>query len=502
MYRLRLLAAALLAVPVGHASAMSVDDESVPGVTLVRVSEGDVAATVASELQALLDDGRRTALAGDSTTLAAMRPAFAHAWPEANTIVLDPASGLGVFGFDAIDEVDRHAKLAGWSWGEELRSPSRTTRSTVGLTLLRQVHFNVTATSPSQVCRRFSAEMLAVLFGDTSPSQDEFRAFRREARRWCQYGNLSQHAAERPQFTIEPFRRSSLPRLSLSAEWALIRSEDPVQSDRTSYLFWARTVGEGAGTGFTLRDGLQAWLDPETREIRDLMDVAIHSGWGSVDAPEVTTAWPLHSTFPRIGDVHVFRCDGPEAFLPRVCPASPVLRKLYPDDSFDGKITTSASHGFTYGGEAKFGVAADSHGKLGSTLTFGLQALRHSGRVVQGDAAFVQTRSNAATVYYRSTWWTPNVPALYRWIETHGVQGLLGGATPLATTLNPRHDVIWELPMLGNAGRALPYHVVYEMGLNVCKQDFSCLPREPQRHAMSKARVGWMDGITVHVPRQ
>jgi hypothetical protein len=482
------------------AAAMSVDDTTLPDVVLIRVEAHDAAAGVSAELQRLLDDGQRTVLVGEPETLAALRPSFAHAWPVADTIVLDPASGLGVFGFHAPDDASRLEQLAAWPWSPPLRTASRSTRSTVGLTLLRQVHFSITGSSPSQVCRNFNAEMLAVVFGDQSPSIDEFRAFRREARRWCQYGNLSQHAAARHHFTIEPFRKTSLPRLSLAAEWALIRSEDPLDAERSSYLFWARTMGEGGGTGFTLRDGMQAWLDPVTHDIHHLMDVAIHSGWGTVDSPDVTTAWPLNSTFPQTGDIHVFRCDSPSFYTRRVCPASPMLRKLLPDDSFDGKITSSANHGFTYGGEAKLGVAADSMGKLGTTLTFGLQALRHSGRTVQGEMPFVQTRSNAGTVYYRSTWWTPNVPALYRWIEAQDARGLLGAATPLAATINPRHDIIWELPMLGNANRALPYHVVYEMGINQCRETFDCMGPDSRSHASSKARVGWMDGITVHVP--
>ena len=490
----------MLAWPFCTVSAMSTDDTSLDDVVLVRVDAHDASARVISELQRLLDDGRRTVLIGEPGVVATMRPAFAHAWPVADTIVLDPASGLGVFGFSAGDDASRRERLVSWQWESPLRAATRSTRSTVGLTLLRQVHFSITGSSPAQVCRNFNAEMLAIVFGDQSPTVDEFRAFRREARRWCQYGSLSHHAAEPHQFAIAPFRKTSLPRLSLAAEWALIRSEDPLDQERSSYLFWARTMGEGGGTGFTLRDGLQAWLDPATRDIHHLMDVAIHSGWGTVDSPDVTTAWPLNSTFPQTGDVHIFRCDSPSMYVPRVCPASPILRKLLPDDSFDGKITASSSQGFTYGGEAKLGAVADNHGKVGASLTFGLQALRHSGRTVQGEMPFVQTRSNAGTVHYRSTWWTPNVPALYRWIDVNNARGFLGAATPLAATLNPRHDIIWELPMLGNARRALPYHVVYELGINTCRDTFDCMGPDSRSHAASKVRVGWMDGITIHVP--
>jgi hypothetical protein len=306
--------------------------------------------------------------------------------------------------------------------------------------------------------------------------------------------------AQAPHFTVGNYRASSVPRLSLTTEWALLRSEDRADSTRTSYLFWARTMGDGAGTGFTRDGGRRAWVDPATRELRELMDAAIHSGWGDIDSPDIVTAWPANSSFPGTGDVFLFRCDGPEAFRPSNCPYLPALRKLYPDDAFDGKVNLSAGESITYGGEIKLSRSMDSEGKVSTALSFGMQAMRGTTSTSQIDASLSQTRSNAGTVFYRSTWWTPDVYAIYRWLANRSPAADITKATPLATTLNPRHEILWELPLHPNAGRVLPYHVVYEMGLNTCNIELKCTGPGSVLGERAKARVGWVDGVTLFLP--
>jgi hypothetical protein len=490
--RLLSIMTAVLALPVG---AVSVDSSTIEGVTLVRVQPSDDQDEVIARLQSLLDDGQRTVLIGSVATLSSVRPPFARAWPSTTTIVLDPSAGLGISGFDAPHDEDRLKVIADWSWGAEPSGSNRVTRATGVEPRFHAVAFTITAPSPAQMCRNFSAETWTSVFGDRTPSADEFRAYRREVRRWCQYGNLSMHTAAVPQFVVPSYRETSKPRLSLLSEWALIRSEDRANPDGASYLFWTRTLGDGAGTGFTREGGGRAWVDSKDRALRDIADMAIHSGWGFVERPDVTTAWPSNSSFPYTGDIHLFRCDAPAALRPLDCPASPMLRKLYPGDSFNGRLTISAGETMTYGGEAKLGASVDSRGKASASLSFGLQFLRGTTRSVTADVPMVQVSSNASTVYYRSTRWTPDVDAIYRWLDQRREFDLTK-ATPLATTLDPRHEILWELPLEGNAGRALPYHVVYEMGLNTCDETFLCVWRGER----AKARVGWMDSVTVYLP--
>lgn len=482
--------------------AMARDETSLPGVTLIEVVAGDDAAAVRSAVGGLLDAGQRIVMAGDAQVLASMRLPFARVWPSGNTILLDPGAGLGIFGVDAHDAEARRRLVAAWPWVPDPAPPGRQVRAAPQIVGSRIVHvdFDVVAGSPSQMCRGFSATMMSRAFGERSPLPAERKAFRAELRRWCQYGNLSMHAAQVPHFTVGNYRESPVPRLSLTTEWALLRSEDRADETRTSYLFWARTMGDGAGTGFTREGGHRAWVDPVTHELREVMDAAIHSGWGDIESPDVITAWPANSSFPSTGDVFLYRCDGPELFRPANCPYLPTLRKLYPDDAYDGKVNLSAGESITYGGEIKLSRGLDSEGKVSSTISFGMQAMRSTTTTSQLDASLAQTRSNAGAVFYRSTWWTPDVYAIYRWLAGRTSAADITKATPLATTLNPRYEILWELPLRPNAGRVIPYHVVYEMGLNTCDRLLACTGPGNTLGERAKARVGWVDGITLFLP--
>lgn len=495
---------ALCALPMGNASAWSVDELTMPAIAVVSVVDGDSPVDVRNQLRLLIDEGQKAVLAGPSDVLAQMKPDGVHAWPATNTIVLDPGATLGIFGFNAGDDEERRSTLRQWPWGEDV-FPVGSVRPRRELHILpgqRHVEFSLVASTPSQVCRQFSRRMADSLFSDVTPSRLQQRAFRREVRRWCQYGNLSVHAAEPPAFTIEPFRGSNELRLSLVAEWALIRSEDRADEAKNSYLFWTKTIGEGAGTGFTRRHGEDAWYDPASGAVHSLMDAAIHSGWGSIEDRDVVTAWPLNSSFPQSGNVHVFRCDSPEAFRPADCPFMPLLRKLYPDDSFDGAVTVSAGESINVGGDAKISRSMDTEGKVALSMTFGLNMMRSESSGRQLEMALTQTRGNGDVRYYRSIWWLPDIGAIQRWIATRGHSGSLAKATPLAGTLNPRHEILWELLLSENGGRRLPYHVVYEAGWNTCVHGTWCADyRKPAHSSLpAKARVGWSDGIVVNLP--
>lgn len=490
---------ALCFLPVGPALAVSVDETSLPGVVLLHVGEADNTGDVIGTIEGLLDDNRRLVVFGAPSELTRVRPDVANVWPATNTVVLDPMAGLGINGFDAPGDEARLQAIKLWPWASDARvGGTREPRVPRPDASFHQVDFSVSAGSPAQICRNFSDGMASEVFGDRRPDADSLRAFRREVRRWCQYGNLSFYAADGAHFTIEPFRGSPVPMLSLLTDWALIRSEDRADPGLTNYLFWTKMVGEGAGSGFTRRSRDGAWYDAVRKEVRNIMDAAIHSGWGPIEPRDVVTAWPLNSTFPLTGDNHLFRCDGVPAFRPPDCPLSPRLLKLFPQDSFDGKVTVSTNESLAFGGEAKVGRSFGA--RRTTSMTFGLHAARTVGRTAQVDMAMTRVRSNGGTAFSRSTWWTPDIPALFRWLEARGRVGDLGGTTPLAATLNPRHEILWELPLEGNAGRTFPYNVVYEAGLNTCADDYKCVSFGTALDLRSKARVGWSDVLRVHLP--
>ncbi|UPG89058.1 hypothetical protein L2Y96_16880 [Luteibacter aegosomaticola] len=474
-------------------------------VVVITVDHTDAVEAVVDYIEALVDSGSRVALTGDPRVIARMRPPFARAWPATNTVVLDASATLGISGIDARDETERDALLQRWPWDHDvLPHAGGTVRRAPDEAVRRRQHveFSVLATSPSAVCGAFSRNMAAALFGTATPGGATRRAFRREVRRWCQYGTLSSHAAEPAQFTIEPFRHADEVVLNLDTEWALMRNEPTESAENTTYIFWTRTMGEGAGTGFSRRHGSDGWYDPDTRVVRDLLDAAIHSGWGPIEGRDVVTAWPLNSSFPAVGNVHVFRCDAPNAFRPYECPLAPRLRKLYPDDTHDGMVTVSAGEALSVSGDAGVTRTVSTDG-ASTHVTLAMSVGRATSSTTQVAQALVDIRSNADTVSYRSTWWRPDVPAIQQWIDARKHSGSLVKATALASTLNPRHEMVWELPLRGNSARDLPYHVVYEAGWNTCINATHCKDhsRYPMPDLPVKARVGWSDGMVLTLPR-
>lgn len=487
------------------------DDVKVEGVRLLTLDPGDDTAVVRHQLQDWLDSGVRIALSGPLSMLDEIKPDDVHAWPSTNTIVLDPGAGLGIFGFDAADSAHRLGILRGWSWTDDGESSVRPRRSNdagpslpvPGVTF-SAVTFDLSATSPSSACQAFRRKMTSLLFGSSRPSEDERAAFRKEIRRWCQYGNISVHQADTAQFSIEPFYSSLEPRLTMLAEWALLRKEDPIERGTTTYLFWVKTVGGGAGSGFSRRDGSEAYFDDIQGGLRRLLDASIHSGWAPLADDRLLTSWPVSSSFPDTGNIHIFMCDEPEGWRRLGCPQGVRLRSLYPADSTDGFVTVSLAERFIVGGSAQAGVSVDNAGKITPSFTFNLNLVQAKTETAQSNMQLAQTRTNADTVFHRTTRWTPDIPAIYRWIKARRHQGNLAQATPLASTLNPNYEVLWELPLKGNAGRKLSYHMVYEAGWNTCFNGPNCTTYlwPPDRTLPPKARIAWKDRLRLQIPKE
>jgi hypothetical protein len=499
---LALLIAAAFCQP---APAMTQDDTSVVGVTILTVDDNDDLVEVELKIEAWLDEGRRLALTGASSVLGVLKPDDVYAWPTTNTIVLDPGAGMGVFGFDATDASHRLAVLNGWTWsdrGEVDDAAPRTVRSTENSSRSLDVSFDLSAATPSSVCRAFRRKMTTTVFGQRVPGRDEFRVFSRELRRWCQYGNLSVHTAALPQFTIAPFRATDEPRLSLVTEWALLRNNDPIDAHGTTFVFWAKTVGEGGGSGFGRRDGTEGYYDTARGGLRRLLDASIHSGWGPIEYDGVVSAWPINSSFPRAEKTGLFVCDEPEGDELFGCPRQPRLRTLYPVDSIDGVVTVSRAERFIVGGNAQAGVSIDTMGKATPSMSFSLNLVQATTETAQSEMHLVQTRTNTDARFYRATRWTPDVPAIYRWINARGHNGSLVQATPLAGTLNPQYEIVWELPLRGNEGRKLSYNMIYEAGWNTCFNGPNCAGHVPPPDStlQAKGRVGWKDRLRLVIP--
>lgn len=378
-----------------------------------------------------------------------------------------------------------------WPWEPDALAAdaSGKTRREAPQAVTRQVKFDVLATSSAGVCQGFAREMARGMFSGAVPTIEQKTAFRKEIRRWCQYGHLSMHLAEPAEFEVESFASSEHARLTLASEWALIRSEDIASGTR--YFFWNKTLGDGAGTGFTLGPDNEGHADAEGG-IDGVMDVAIHSGWGSVMPGDDTYTWPVNSTFPLAGNVRAFRCDGPDASLPSDCPVAPMVRKLYPTDSVDGSVNRASGESFSFGGEGAVG-GGRSQGIGSVSASFALAVSKTTATISHSDMTLTNVRSNADRVYSRSTWWRPDVPAMIEWIGARNHAGGLAKATPLAATVNPKYEILWELPAEGNAGRVLPYHVFYEMGINTCNHGCIC-------RLQGKPRVGWVDHVLVRIP--
>lgn len=482
------------------AMAMVEDDSSLAGVSILTVDDNDDLVEVELKIEGWLDEGRRVVLTGTSSMLGVLKPDRVYAWPATNTIVLDPGVGLGIFGFDAADAVQRLQALKGWPWAdrEEIESPGREVRSVEATNRTYDVTFNLSVASPSSICRAFRRKLATTMFSDRLPNGGELLAFDKQMRRWCQYGNLSVHAAALPQFIVAPFLATDEPRLNLVAEWALLRNDDPLDANGTTFFFWAETVGDGAGSGFGRLEGTEGYIDATAGGVRRLLDASIHSGWGPVRYDNSPPAWPVDSSFPGTEKTKLFLCDVPGGQEFGGCPRQPRLRSLYPTDSIDGVVTVSRGEQFLVGGSAQIGASPGAD----PAVSFNLNIVKSTANTAQSDMHLLQTRSNADTIFHRTTRWMPDLPAMYRWINARNHNGSLAHATPLAATLNPKYAIMWELPLRGNEGRNLTYNMIYEAGWNTCFNGPNCAShaQPPDTTLSAKARVGWRDRVRLVMP--
>lgn len=474
-------------------------------ISIIKI-DGDIPAEQQSQsLEQLLAAGKWVVLQGDTDKLAAIRPDWIHLWPETETIVVSMHSGLGIYGMSDMrglpDEALRDAVLG------NISPPPMEARTRIAATprpylstgpITENINTTIRPTGPVTVCQDFSNAVYRALFKSTTPTPAQRQAVAKEVARWCQYGKLT---ADYPAwgFDVTPFGRTWIPQKSFDIEWALIRNENLLAPERSTYLFWTKTSGEGAGSGFTRNnEDVAFWRD---NVVRNLFDVGMHAGWGT-SYPRDGRSWaqPGRGTGPGqhwpLADHRLFECDFGPAFT-YSCPKGPRLLRLFPNDSFNNSVSVAVATALALGGTATLSGGADASGPNVSAA-LALSATYTETQTATAQVSLTDVQSTATRTYSRSTRWRPNVSAVWDWVKANRLHNgaRIGNSTPLAATLNPSYDVLWEIPLRANTGRAFRYTIISEVGVNHCvRTACSGHKQPPDRNIPPQRRIGWSDSV-------
>jgi hypothetical protein len=417
-------------------------------------------------------------------------------------------SGLGIYGMPDMrglpDATLREAVLSNLSLTpiEERANTARTASTPRPYAsrdaITENINTTIRPTGPVTVCQNFSNAVYQALFKGATPTQAQRQAVAKEVARWCQYGKLT---ADYPSwgFKVAPFDYTSIPKKNFDIEWALIRNENLLEPERSTYLFWTKTSGEGAGSGFTRNSADQAfWRD---NVVRNLFDVGMHAGWGN-SYPRYDPSWaqPGPGTGPGqhwpLADHRLFQCDLTPA-VTYSCPKGPRLLRLFPVDSFNDSVTVAFSTALALGGTATLTGGADVSGPSASAA-LALSATYTETQTATAQLSLTDVRTTATQTYSRSTRWRPNITAVWDWVRANRLSNgaRIGNSTPLAATLNPSYDVLWEIPLRANAGKAFRYTIISEVGVNHCvRNTCSGYRQPPDRGIPPQRRIGWSDSV-------
>ncbi|WP_157660587.1 hypothetical protein [Burkholderia ubonensis] len=240
-------------------------------------------------------------LKGERDVLLALKPDWLKVWPDSNTIVLISRMGARVYGVrdrgvrsarHIVEVIERQVRLA-----RRLESSMpmvandvlgrRKKRAVAPVDGTKEVAFSLHTSSPAETGTDFGNDLVKQAF-DRLLTKEDRRALSDEVARWCQSGTLSNYQAEIATSAVPRWLFTEQPKLSLLIDWALIRSEDKLVPDNPKYLFWVKTVGQGAGTGF-----IRSPYDTATFNnniIHGLLDATIHVGWGNI-FPYKASSW-------------------------------------------------------------------------------------------------------------------------------------------------------------------------------------------------------------------
>ncbi|WP_080418446.1 hypothetical protein [Burkholderia ubonensis] len=449
-------------------------------------------------------------LKGERDSLLALKPDWLKVWPDSNTIVLTSRMGTRVDGIrdrgvsDArhiVEAIERQVRLV-----KRLESSipmlvndvnrSRNKRSVTADDATKEVAFSLHPSSPVEVCTDFGNGLVKRAFGRPL-TKEERRVLSYEVSHWCQSGTLSSYQAAIATSAVPRWLYTEQPKLSLLTEWALIRSEDKLVPENSKYLFWVKTIGEGAGTGFTR--SLHDTATFRNNVMYGLLDATIHAGWGNIyPYKENSWSYPVGADNWSSSEPALFGCNFGDRGS--VCPSAASVVRLFPSDTFNNTVNVAQSTAFSINGT--FGVknlangAADGGAVRGVNATLSISSTESTQKSATVNLTNVHTSSGLP--FSRSTRWRPDVPAIWDYLISRGATGDFGSATPTAATINPEYDVLWKIPMRSNQGRLMKFSMIYEAGWNNCVRELCAnmsLPTDPS--VAPQARVFWTDSVLV-----
>ncbi|WP_244137511.1 hypothetical protein [Burkholderia pyrrocinia] len=446
-------------------------------------------------------------LQGSKEALLALKPQWIRVWPEADTVVLTSRFGTrveglrdeGVEDWRAIAQLiagqieqarSAEAQLANDKMSNGLRRAKRSTGTTNSFT--KNVEFSVRPSSPVEACTMFGNGFAANTFGRplTPSERDEVSS---EVSRWCQSGTLSYYQGASAPRNVPNWTYTKKPKLSLLTEWALIRSEDVLTPSNSKHYFWVKSIGQGAGSGFTRN--LQDTAFYSNNVMYGLLDATIHAGWGNI-YPQLPKSW----TFP-VGeadwadrDPNLFGCDSGERGS--VCPAGVSVIRLFPSDTSNNQVMVSQGESFTFGGMVN--VSSQVFTDPSKAIKADLILKRMDSSMRTATLNLTNTQTSSGKPYSRSTRWRPDVAAIWDYVVMRGIEGAFATATPTAATINPEYDILWQIPTQPNQGKLMKFNVVYEAGWNNCvKYVCAGMQSPPDPTIPPQGRVYWTDGVVV-----
>lgn len=446
-----------------------------------------------------LDHGGIVILMGGARSMAAVKPAWLKVWPGGDAVVMNGRWGGRVdalIGAGARDPM----VLAGLVENQlsqidaSLEASRLRTRGVIkdkpGFD--KDVSFSIRPVSPTETCIAFGNEVARSI--PNPPITPELRdALAIELRRWCQSGTLADITPNELPRQMGQWRREARVKVNLLTEWALIKSASTLKPADSRNYFWVKSVGEGAGSGFT-REASDVAVKRDDVMV-GLVDAAMHAGWGSIMTGQAGWTYPTPPAYWAPEDPTLFSC---ELHRPAdQCPVNPRLVRLFPTDSFNDSVTVAKWTALAFGGVIK-GTFDPTTGK--PTIGLDLSVTKTETQTATATLKLTDISTNAARIQSRTTRWRPNVAAVWDYLTAGRIEGPFGSATPTASTINPEYDALWLLPNAGNVGRTLRFGVVFEAGWNSCVR-YACAGNNPppDRRIQSQGRGIWNRTIEVKV---
>ncbi|WP_232484410.1 hypothetical protein [Burkholderia ubonensis] len=484
----------------------------VPQEPHLLVLDANLATTAAPDhyrrlIERSLDERGTIVMHGTREALAALKPTDVRIWPDATTIIVTSRMGIRV---DAIRDDDRrdashiarvaaahvtHANTAEAVLSRTDADRKRSRRAAGTGDFSKTVEFAVRPTSPVETCTAFGNQ-LAISAFERPINRDEQRALSREVGRWCQSGTLSRHPGTFMPSPVPTWANADKAKLNLLTEWALIRSEDALNPRNSKFYFWVKTIGEGAGSGFT-----RAFQDMATfsnNVMYGLVDATIHTGWGRTYLRDPRSwTYPAGSEYWPKRDPDLFGCDFGDSGS--ICPASASVVRLFPSDIFNNQVMVANATALQFGGTV--GVTGTASATPGAQVNVLLNLNRTDTTTRTATLNLTHAQTSSAKHYSRTTRWRPDVPAVWDYLASRRVTGPFGTATPTASTLNPEYDLLWQIPLQANRGKQMLFTIIYEAGWNNCvREDCAGMRQPPDPSIPAQKRGFWADSVVVDLP--